>query len=91
VAALFAAYAVIALSMYLIVNPAGADVIHAIQGRYLLPLFPFLLFLPGCLPRPPGAARLPACLFVLPAVAMAIVNLYAVPSLVAHLYALPGP
>jgi hypothetical protein len=70
----------------------GRDSIEGVQARYFLPLLPFLIFilpwLGGLVARLP---RLSPGWFCLPAVAMAVVNSYALPAYIYHLFRMPGP
>jgi hypothetical protein len=90
--ALFAAFIGMEISMYLTFSKAGATSIEGIQARYFLPLLPFLIFilpwLGGLFARLP---RVPPGWFCLPAVTMAIVNSYALPAYIFHLFRMPGP
>jgi hypothetical protein len=85
---LFAGFIGMELSLYLSWTLAGLDRIEGVQSRYYLPLLPFLILL---LPRVPVPARLPRGVFVLPAVVMAVVNVYALPAFIFHLFRMPGP
>jgi hypothetical protein len=91
---LFGVFLGIELSQYVTYCDAGVTVIEFAFGRYFLPLLPFfILLLPGLgtpLRRLP-LNRLPAGLFCLPAIGMALVNIYALPHFILHLYQMPGP
>jgi hypothetical protein len=94
---LFAAFIGVELSVYLTWNNVGAAYITGVNSRYFTPLIPFFIFLlPSAgrvLGRMPGAglARLPAGWLYLPAVAMALVNIYALPAFIFHVFRMPGP
>jgi len=84
-AGVLAAFWAVALSQYLSFSLAGDDIIHALYGRYLLPLLPFLVLI---LPlRQVEAAR---GLALLP-LAVAVVNIVALPATLLNLYLMAGP
>ena len=62
-------YWALMISKYLKTSEVGADVIDGMQGRYILPLLPFLL-----LAMPGGPSRLPAVLLALPALLLAVAD-----------------
>ena len=73
VAAVFAIY----VSQYLTWSPVGADEIAGVQGRYFIPLLPFLAFaMPGVPVRWGAAAGAAACV---PVVLAAVIGAVAVP------------
>lgn len=97
---LFAAFCGVEISMYLTFSRAGWAWAEGVQSRYFLPLLPFFIFLlpgaGGLLARLPGGRRLSAAAFAqgwfcLPAMAMFIVNSYALPAFIFHLFRMPGP
>lgn len=95
--ALFAAFIGMEISLYLTWTNVGATAIAGINPRYFIPLVPFFIFvLPragGVLDRLPGAglAQVPAGWLCLPAMAMALVNVFALPAFVFHVFRMPGP
>ncbi len=96
--ALFSAFIGMEISMYITATRAGMAQIGGVQGRYFLPLLPFFVFLlpytGKLLARLPGAARMPSIApgwFALPAVTMALVNAYALPAFIFHVYRMAGP
>jgi hypothetical protein len=66
------------LSLYLSWTPVGLDHVEGVQGRYFLPLLPFLMF---CLPSGPARPGL-AGLLAAPAVVLAAVGLVFLPLLI---------
>lgn len=91
---LFGAFLGIELSQYVTFSLAGDDLIRSVYGRYYLPFLPFIIFLLPALARLPGTRHLKrpqAGWFALPAVAVAAVNVVALPSYIFHLYNMPGP
>jgi hypothetical protein len=96
--AVFAAFCGMEIAMYLTFSRAGYAWVEGVQSRYFLPLLPFfVLFLPcagRALARLPWSARWPVPAegwFYLPSVAMFIVNSYALPAYIFHLFRMPGP
>jgi hypothetical protein len=96
--ALFAAFIGMELSLYLTYNTAGAGLIIGVESRYYLPFLPFVIFIlawaGGPLGRLPGATRLSIIApgwFCLPAVALAFVNSFALPTFIFNLYRTTGP
>ncbi len=96
--AIFAAFIVMSLSLYLTFTPAGMVVIMGIQARYFLPFLPFFIFILACagsilvrLPYLSSLARIAPGWFCLPPVALAFVNTYALPAFIFHLYRTAGP
>jgi hypothetical protein len=75
----------------------GLAHIVGVNPRYFLPLMPFFIFLLpwfGCvLGRLPGAGlvQIPAGWLCLPAIAMALVNIIALPAFIFHVFRMPGP
>jgi len=93
---LFGAFTTMEISLYLTFTTVGALRIDGVQARYFLPLLPFfILVLPGCLPwRLRGAgrlARVPQGLWVLPALAVAMVHIYTLPAAIFHMFRMAGP
>ena len=96
--AVFAAFIGMELSLYLTATLAGYPIILGIHGRYFLPLMPFFIFilpsLGNLLARLPSAARLSRIApgwFCVPAVAIALINAYALPAYIFGLFQMPGP
>jgi uncharacterized membrane protein len=79
----------VALSAYITFTNVGYDRIDGISGRYFLPVLPFLLF---ALPRlRPLLVAPPAPLLYLPAIIMAVLDIYALPAQIFHVFQMPGP
>ena len=89
--AVFAAFLGMELSMYLTFTPAGYLVAMGVQGRYFLPFLPFFIFVLAGLGSGLARVRLPEGLFCGPAMALAGINLVALPWLVWRLYHGAGP
>jgi hypothetical protein len=84
--ALFATFIAVELSLYITYDAAGLTKIIGVEGRYFLLFLPFFsLVLGGRMPR------IAAGVFALPAMAMAVVNIYALPAYIFHLFRMPGP
>jgi hypothetical protein len=87
----------IALSAYVSFTNVGNTEIDGLQGRYFLPVLPFLLFCPPLaqswrrLPIIKGLAALPTAVFCLPAIIMAALDVYALPAQIFHMFQMPGP
>ena len=87
---LLSSFMAIELSLYLTFSQAGVNLVSGVQGRYFLLLLPFCaLPLSGVLARvkpcpPPG-------LLCLPAVMMAVLNSYVLPSFLYHFFRMAGP
>lgn len=92
---LFLAFIGMETSMYITFNDVGMASIGGVASRYYLPFLPFFIFLLPCAgTRLPGAdmlRRIPAGWFCLPAIAMAVVNVFALPAFVFHVFHMPGP
>jgi hypothetical protein len=84
--ALFVAFIGVELSLYLTWTRAGAGSIVGFAPRYVLPLLPFFVLL---LPQG-GARRVQPGWFCLPAVMLAVVNVFAVPAAVVQLFSAAG-
>jgi hypothetical protein len=92
--ALFATFIAVELSLYITFDNAGQHLIIGVQSRYFLPFLPFFIFLLPWFGRLRGAATLtaiPQGWFALPAVALALVNAWALPVFIFHLYRMAGP
>jgi uncharacterized membrane protein len=87
----------IALSAYVTYTSLGATEIDGLQGRYFLPVLPFLLFaLPVArrwrdLPVVKDLAAVPTALFCVPAILMAVLDVYALPAQIFHMFRMAGP
>jgi hypothetical protein len=91
-AALLLTLVAVYLSAYISFDHAGVGFITGVSGRYFLPFLPFCLFL---VPRRVAGPRLieavPEALFALPAIALAVVNIVALPLGIFHIFQMPGP
>lgn len=90
--ALFAAFIGMEIALYVTFTSVGLPYIEGVSGRYFLPLMPFSVFLLGYAGS--RLARLPHLAmgwFCLPAMAMALVNIYVLPALMFHVFRMPGP
>jgi hypothetical protein len=83
--ALFATFIAVELSLYITYDTAGMTKIIGVEGRYFLLFLPFFGLLLG------GGQRRGAGWFCLPSVALACVNIYALPDFVFHLFRAAGP
>ena len=79
------------LSLYLTYTPAGEALISGVQGRYFLLLLPFLIFPLSWVTAALPWRRWPAALFCLPAMALAAVNIAALPLFLYQLFRIAGP
>jgi Predicted membrane protein (DUF2142) len=87
--ALFATFITVELALYVTFDTAGITKIIGVEGRYFLLFLPFLVFV---FQGGSGSARQRwAGWFCLPAVALAMVNVYALPDFVFHLFRATGP
>ncbi len=88
---LFGSFMGVELSLYLTYTPAGEALVAGVQGRYFLLLLPFCIFpLSWIMARLPWRG-LPAGLFCLPGVALALVNILALPLFLFQLFRMAGP
>ena len=93
-AAIFAAFLGMELSLYITYDTAGVANIIGVESRYYLPLLPFFIFLLPALGLLPGGAalgRVARGWFCLPAAVLALVNVFALPAFIFHLYRVAGP
>jgi uncharacterized membrane protein len=87
----------VALSAYVTFTSVGNTSIDGMQGRYLLPVIPFLLFVMPLaqswrkLPVIKSLAAVPTAIFCLPAITMAVLDIYALPAQIFHVFQMPGP
>ncbi len=94
---LLATVITVALSAYVTFTSVGNTSIDGMQGRYLLPIMPLLLFvLPFAqswrtLPVIKNLAALPMAVFCLPTIIMAALDIYALPAQIFHVFQMPGP
>lgn len=94
---LFTTFIGIELSLYLSWTNVGLTQVEGVNPRYFLPLLPFFIFLlpaaGGGLRRLPGVGllRVPAGWLYLPAMVMALVNVFVSPVFLFHLFRMPGP
>jgi hypothetical protein len=93
--AVFGGFIGMELAMYVTFSPAGWAMVEGVQARYFLPLVPGAIFLlgwaGGLLPGAARLGRVPQGLFALPAMLMAVVNIYALPACIFHIFHMPGP
>jgi hypothetical protein len=74
---------VISVGMYLSWDNIGAAEFGGVQGRYMLPLLPFLLF---AVPQLRWGQRLPVLLAALPAMALGVYDIGYIPLLLVRTY-----
>jgi hypothetical protein len=95
--ALFVTFIAMELSLYLTFTEAGYLVVMGVQSRYFLPFLPFLVLVMawagGRFARLPAGRlrRIEPGWFSLPAMALAAVNVWALPAFIFHLYRMAGP
>jgi len=96
--AVFVSFIAMELSLYLSFTNAGLPYIEGINARYFLLFMPFFVFLLpaigkglGRLPGMTRLARLAQGWFVLPAIGMAVTNVYALPAYIIHVFHMPMP
>jgi hypothetical protein len=88
---MFSAFIGIELSMYLSFTDVGAPSIEGVNGRYFLLFLPFIVVALPRLGGRLGIARIPAPVFSLPAIIMAVLDIHALPAQIFHVFQMSGP
>lgn len=95
---LFATFLGMELALYVTWCNAGVDRIIGVNGRYFLPFVPFFIFIlswlaswPVRLPVVSQLDRVPAWVFCVPTVGMAMLNVHFLPMFIFRAFQMPGP